>query len=449
MKIVILGAGQTGSYAALVLSQEEHDVTLIDKDPKVLEQVSRETDVATLLASEMNSRFFSTLTEEKPDLFFAATGNDETNLVACALAKNLGFPKTVALIKSRGYLQFPKLDLARLFYVDQFIGAEMMAAQELFKILIHSGDIAFEHFAHGAVVMRTIQIPDRWDKGGEPIRDLNLPQGLIAGLIRRKMGEGEEILIPHGEDHLLPGDEVTLVGEAKVMEKLHDLFSIPERRLKSVVIVGGSAVALHLSHFLLQQKVSVRIIEKSALRCHELADLLPEAIIINRDVQDPLVFVEEQVEASDALVSCTSDDGTNLLISSMAKHQGCPKSIALANNPTFIPILERSGVIPAMSARVNVANRLLSILHQETILSITSLSNDAAKIVELKVSPQSKLVGIPLANLNLPKDFLIAVIENHGRVMVGHGKCILCPDDTVIALCAPHRIEHLQSLFSS
>jgi trk system potassium uptake protein TrkA len=273
---------------------------------------------------------------------------------------------------------------------------------------------------------------------------------LIACLIRRKTPDGDQIIIPHGDDHILPGDEATLVGEAKVMNKLHEHFSIPERKVKSVVIVGGSTPAVYLSQLLLKQRAAVRIIERSYTRCRELADLLPEATVINRDGHDPQIYIEEQVEAADALVSCTADDGTNLLIASMAKHQGCPKAIALANNPAFIPLIEKSDLLPALSARINVANRLISILHEKTILSVNSLSNDAAKIVELKVSTSSKLLGIPLSTLSsqLPKDLLIAVIENHGRVLIGRGSSILCPDDTVIAVCSPHRTEQLQSLFS-
>lgn len=447
MKIVILGAGETGSYLTSCLSQEGHDVTLIDHDPKVLEQASREVDAATLLASGTSWHHLSSLLENKPDLFFAATGDDETNLVACALAKNLGFPKTAARITSREYLNCPRLNLARLFYVDHLIGAEMLSAQDLFKILIHSGDIAFEHFAHGSILMRTIQITDKWNRATIPLKDLSLPESLIAGLIRR----GDRILFPHGEDYILPGDELTVVGDAKTMLGLHDLFQVPERRVKSVVLVGGSSIALHLSHFLLQQRVAVRIIEKNPARCLELADKLPQATIINRDGKDSSLFIEEHIETADALVCCTDDDGANLLIGSMAKHLGCPKAVALTGDPAYVPLLEKAGITPALSARVNIANRLLSILHEETILSVASLSNDAAKIVELKVSPASKLLGTPLSDLSahFPKDLLIAVIENHGRVLVGRGNSILCPDDTVIALCSPHRLEHLQSLFSS
>ncbi len=97
--------------------------------------------------------------------------------------------------------------------------------------------------------------------------------------------------------------------------------------------------------------------------------------------------------------------------------------------------------------KVNVANRILSILHEGTILSVASLSHDQAKMVELKISPYSKAVGIPLSDLNLPKDLLIAVIESQGRVMVGKGNRVLCPDDIAIAICHPHQIPKLQQIF--
>jgi trk system potassium uptake protein TrkA len=449
MNIVILGAGKTGAYVAKVLSEESHDVVLVDKDAKILEQTSRESDVATLHASAPCWKIFEDLTEKRPHLFFAATGDDETNLVSCAIAKNLGFPKTIARVKERDYLNHSRLDFGRLFFVDHFIGAEVLAAQDLFNVIVHAGDIAVEHFAHGAIQMRTMQIPNRWDGAGKPIRDLSLPDDLIVGLIRRKMDEGEKVIFPHGDDHILPGDEMTVVGESKVMHRLHEIFDCPEHKVRSVILVGGTPVATHLAHFLIQQRIAVRIIEIDEARCEHLAEVLPSATIINRDGRDPQLLRSERVQDADALVSCTHHDGANLLIASLAKQFGCPKPIALIGDPAYSQVLERAGVLPALSARVNVANRILSILHEETILSIASLSCDAAKIVELKVPPSSPLVGIPLSDLSghLPKDLLIAVIESRGQVMIGKGNRILSPDDTMILICHSHQIPQIPHLF--
>lgn len=447
MNVVILGAGKTGSYVASVLSEEEHNVIIIDKDAKALETAIRSSDIASVHATAPSHQLFEDLMEHKPHLFFAATGDDETNLVACSIAKNMGFPKTIARVHSRDYLSKGQLDFSRLFFVDYFIAPEVLAAQDLFKLLVHSADLAAHHFAHGSIHMRTVLIPDLWDRGGSPICKLGLPEDLIAGLIRRKMADGETVLIPHGDDHILPGDQVTLVGKAKAIDRLHEFFNSVEPAVRSVILVGGSPVAVHLSHFLCQQKIAVRIIEKDSDRCEELAEALPFATIINRDGKDAQLLRSEKVQDVDAFVSCTDSDETNLLIAALAKQLGTKKAIAQVTDAQIIPILEKVGVIPALSARVNVANRIVSILDEETTLSVASLSGDSAKIVELKVSASSKLIGIPISDLALPKGLLIAVIESQGKVTIGKGTEILRPEDIVIAICHPAQIPKLQQLF--
>lgn len=447
MHIVILGAGKTGSYVAAILSEEGHSVTLIDQDGPLLEKLGRELDVATLHTHAPDVKTFVELLEGKPDLFLAASGDDETNVVSCCLAKQLGFPKAIARVHSPDYLEHVRFDAGKLFSVDHFIAPDVLAAQDLFKVLIHTGDIAVEHFAHGAIQMRTISIPELWDRGGTPIAKLALPETLLVSLIRRKTADGEIILFPHGDDHILPGDEATVVGEAKAIHRLHEIFHIPERPVRSVILVGGSPLALQLARFLGRQNISVRIIEANPTHCETLAEQLPNATIINRDGKDSHLLQSEHVEKADALISCTYHDGDNLLISALAKGLGCAKAIAVITDASYSSVLEKLGVTPALSARVNVVNRVLSILHEKTILSIASLSNDQAKIVEVKISPTCPLIGTPFSELKLPKDLLICAIENRGRVSIGRGQRILRAGDTAIVICHTHQIPQLQELF--
>lgn len=448
MYIVILGAGKTGSHLARVLS-EDHDVILIDQDPKSLEEASRHCDIATMHAIGPDPKLFEDLTEHRPTLFFAATGDDETNLISCCIAKNLGFPKTIARIKRKEYLNYQKLDFHRLFSIDHFMGAEILTAQNLFNEIVYAGDVASDHFAHGAIQMRTLQIPDEWDRGGVSIKDLEFPSELMIGLIRRRINDGEKILFPQGHDHILPGDEITVVGESKIMQRLHEIFKSPKRKVRSVMLIGGTEVALQLAEFLIHQGISVRVIEKDGAKCEKLAERFSQVTIIHRDGKDLQLLQSERVQDTDAFVCCLRDDGNNFFIASLAKQLGCKKAIALITDSSYSPILEKMGITPALSAQVNVANRIVSILHEEAILSVRSLGCDAAKIVELKVAASSPIVGIPLSDLRttLPKDLLIAVIENKGRVMIGKGNRILSPDDTVIAICPPHQISQIPPLF--
>ena len=450
MNIVIVGAGNIGSYIASILSQEEHNVFLIDKDLKTLEKVGRSIDVATVPGDATDWKLLENLRENEPHFFIALTGNDQTNLTACAIAKNLGYPKTIARVTETSYVTRSSLDFGRLFFVDYFIASELLTAHDILKSVISPSDLMIENFAHGAIQMRTIILPENWARPNLPICELGLPEELIVGLIRRKNAPDQDLVIfPHGDDHLLPYDEITVVGETKIMAKLGDVFGTPARSLRSVVIVGGSAVALQLARILEKQNVSVKIIERDEGRCNYLAERLSNTTIINHDGKDLNFLLSEKVQDSDAFITCMHSDEANLLISALGKQTGCKKVISLISDATLNPILRKLDVTAYISEKVKIANRILSIVHSETIISITSLCDNRAKVSEIKISAQSELIGIPLSDLGtkLPKDLLIAVIESRGKVMIGKGNRILCPGDTIIAISHPKQINEIQYLF--
>ena len=451
MNIVILGAGTLGTYVASVLSQEEHNVILIDKNPDKLEKVSRKIDVATICGCSPDWQMFEDLIENEPHLFIAMTGNDESNLTSCLIAKNLGYPKTICHINDTGYLDQSRLDFRRLFFVDHFIGAEVLAARDILKNIINPTDLAIENFANGMIQMRTIIIPVNWAKTDISVKNLSLPEEMIIGMIRRKDNESEKdlIIFPHGNDKILPNDEITVIGEAKIMYDLHKIFGASHKHLQQVVIVGGSAVGLHLARFLEKQRVSVKLFEVEKKRCHELARQLPQTTIINHDGKDLHYLASERVEKADALVSCSKHDDRNMLVAALGKKAGCKKAIALISDTALIPILHELEITSSVSEQVNIVNRILSIIHAETIISISSLADNQAKVTEIKVSVDSERAGIPISDLSphLPKDLLIAAIENKGRVMIGKGNRILSPNDTIIVISAPKHIHEFQYLF--
>ncbi len=445
MNIVILGAGNIGSYLAQVLAEEQHNVTLIDKDAKQLEKISQETDVATLCGYGSRWKLLDNLIEQEPHLFVAMTGDDETNLVACSIAKNLGYPKTVARVKEIAFLARSRLDFGRLFYVDHFIGAEVLAANDILKSILNPEDIAIENFAHGAIQMRTIIVPDSWNKTNIPLKKLNLPEEMILGLIRRN----EEIIIPHGDDHIQKNDEITIIGETKFMQDLHNFFNLEQKNIKSVMIVGGTGVGVRLAHILELRNVQVKIIDENEKRCEELADLLPKSTVVNESGKNLQFLESESIKNVDAFVSCTNEDESNFLISAIAKKMGCKKVISLISNTKFSPVLRANNIKSSVSERVNIANRILSIIHEEKIISIASLGDNQAKVLEIKVSPDCEFVGVPLSELSskLPKNLLITAIENRGRVMIGKGNRIISPNDTVILISTPDLTQDLQTIF--
>ncbi len=454
MNIVILGAGDIGTYLAQTLSKEEHNVIVIDHDPKPLEKLARSADVATRVGSGTDWHILEELLEQSPHLFLALSSSDETNLVACSIAKNLGYPKTVARVHQTSFLHRSRLDFARMFFVDHFIGTEMILANDIFKYIINPGNIAVENFAHGAVQMRTIIIPENSGVSNKSIAQLKLPESLLVGLIRRKPAFGEEmtterIIFPRGQDFLLPGDEVTLIGETKVMSQIGSFFGTPSKQVRSAVIVGGTPVAVQVCKILEEEGTQVRLIEQEEERCRFLAELLPGVTVLNQDPTDLNFLLAEKVQLSDAFVACTSSNEKNILAAALAKQAGCSEVIAQVSDESYAALLRRLGIFFNVSEKVSVANRIHAIMQEEAVISVASLYHNQAKIMEVKVSSDSQIVGIPIADLGryLPEDFLIALIENRGRIMIAKGSNILAPGDTVIVICHPKHIAELQKIF--
>jgi len=456
MNIVIVGAGDVGRYIAAMLSKEEHNVILIDKNSKILEEAGFNLDVATRLGSGTDWQLLDDLMELSPNMLIALTDDDETNLVCCSIAKHLGYPRTVARVRDNRYLNRTRLDFARIFDVDYFIGPELLVAHDIIKYMLSPGSLAIENFAHGAVQMRTFAVPSKWRKYDKPLSELNLPQGMMVGLIRRKvhdMAKGtsaeSKVIFPHGGDKILPGDEVTFIGETEVIAESHHIFGLAQKSVHSVTIVGGSRTAFNLAKLLEQRDIYVRIIDKDYATCCFFADQLPKCSILNHDATDFAFLQSEKIGRTDIFVACTGSDEVNLLTGLLAKQAGCQDVVVMLANTSYTPFVTQLGLNFAVSPRISAANHILSQILSGKVSTLISLYENQAEIMEINVSVDSKVVGIPLSELGplLPKDFLIAMIQNRGRIMVAHGNRIISPGDSVIVITSPQHAHELEKIF--
>ncbi|MBT3393702.1 MAG: Trk system potassium transporter TrkA [Waddliaceae bacterium] len=457
MNIVIVGAGDVGSHVATFLSRKENNITVVDINAHCLEDIVQNVDVAVRVGSGTDWQILEDLKEMSPDILFALTDSDETNLITCSIAKNLGYPKTVARIRKSSYLNKARLDFGRLFCVDHFICPELLVAHDIFNYALESGTVAVENFAHGAVQMRTVKVPMTWRKGDTSLCELDLPKKLVISLIMRtttsvtkgKERVHKELIFPHGNDHILPGDEVTIIGEVDAVAAVHTYFGIINKIATSAIIVGGSLVSFHLAKVLTKNGIAVKIIEKDFERCRSLAEQLPRCTILHHDATDYSFFRAEHVEDADLFVACTNKDEVNILAGGLAKEVGCKNVIVPISNAEHMPVVERMGLIHTVSPRISAANKIFTIIQTESVASMVSLYDDAAEVLEIKVTMDSQIVGIPISELasSLPKDFLFAVIQNRGRIIIASGDKILSPGDTVIVISSPNHVEGLQQIF--
>jgi trk system potassium uptake protein TrkA len=455
MNIVIVGAGGVGQYIASMLSKDQHNVILIDINQKKLERASWNMDIATRQGSGTDWQLLDDLLDLSPKFLIALTDNDEINLVSCAIAKHLGYPQTIARVRDNRFLNRTRVDFSQIFAVDHFLAPELLIANDILKYMISQGSVAVENFANGAVQLKTLLMPEKWNKADIPLSKLGLPQGIIVGLIWRKdktkPGEwnAKKVIFPHGNESLLPEDEVTFIGEAESISELHHFLGIQLKIIKSALVVGGSLTGLNLAKLLESRNISVRLLEKDYSKCCRLVEQLPNSTIIHHDGTDLNFFRAEKIEVSDVFIACTNSDETNLVSALLAKEVGCQDVVAMFSNPSYAPLATQLGINHTVSSRISAASRMLSQILSGTVRSLISFYDNQAEIIEINVSTDSKVVGIPISELGplLPEDFLIAIIQNRGRIMIANGNRILSPGDTVIVITSPRHIPELEIIF--
>lgn len=455
INIVIVGAGELGRYIASILSKEKHSIIVIDRDSKALEEVSSSLDVGTRQGSGTDWQLLDDLLEFSPDLFIALTGNDAENLVACSIAKLLHYPRTIARIKDSRYATTSRLDFGHIFNVDKFIDPELLAANEIAKCIKSPQSLFIENFAQGALQLRTILVPETWQGHSEPLKSFNLPPNIIVGLIRgeeTEEGQGgfgkRRVIFPHGSDAIFPGDEVTFIGETEALDEIDELFAIPQKKIKSLVIAGGSLTGLHLAQQM-SKEIDIKVIEKDYDTCTFLAERLPHCTIIQQDATNLDFLHSEKIGSTDMFIACTNNDEFNLLAALLSKEIGSEESIVVLKDANFVPLVKRLGLKHTISPRTSAASQILSQLYAGKITSLISLYENQAVVLEIKVSIQSKIIGIPLSELGpyLPRDFLIVMIQNRGRLMIGKGDRVISPGDTVIVVTNPKHVEELNRIF--
>jgi len=450
MHVVVLGAGRIGQYVAQSLSLDGHSVVLVDMRKEKLEEASQKMDVAIRRGLGTDWKLLAELMEEGPELVLALTEDDEVNFISCSIAKSLGNVRTIARIRDSRYLSCERFDVRRLFHVDHLVVPELLVTDQISKIALNKG-LYSESFFHGGVLLRTIIVPDRWHGAGKTFAELRTSERrLIAAVIRRKSLSGEEtIIFPHGQDALLPGDEVTLIGDSGFLHEIQNLFGQDLGVPKTAFIVGGQLVGSELARELHKKDIGVQLVESSAERCYKLAEELPQVSVLHSQNVDWEFLKAERVSDVDVFVACTISDEKNLQLALFAKELGCQKVICVLSDSATGHLAEKLGLLHVVSPRVATTDRILTLSRAEKVASVVSLYDQKAEITEVKVSLDSPIVGIPLSVLGprLPPELLIAVIYNRGRLFIAGGTHILSPQDEVIVVCHPKHRKYLEQIF--
>jgi trk system potassium uptake protein TrkA len=449
MKIIIIGAGEVGSFLSQTLSEDGHDVVLIEQNPALCQEINETQDVKTLEGNGSSAHTLMEAGASDADFILAVTNDDRTNIMACSLAKVLGAKATVARAHDQTYSDTTLVNYQLHFDIDYLVSAEALCAIELAKLIRNPQRVSVENFGRGDIEVQQISISSQCKYTGIPLRDIPLRKNVrIAYLIREGHME-----IPHAQTTLEAKDLVTLVGKSNILAKLREDLSPggPSKRVR-VVLFGGTEIAIALVRLLSNPIFKIRIIERNAYLCQQLAEQFPHITLIHGDATSLRLLEEEQVENCDFFVACSKDDEDNIMTALQAIHLGAKHTQTIINRSDYEHILNQLkdtlGLNLAVSPRKAMAQEVLRYISVKPFIELSTLPDNAGKIIEIRVSGMSPCVNKKIREIPLPSATVIVALLHKFKAMVPSAEDTILAGDRLVIVTRKNNVQELVDLFT-
>ncbi len=442
MNIFIAGGGRVGYHLARLLCADRQDVTLIESHPEKVEQMDYALDASTVLGDGSSVMLLQSMSVGAADLFVASMGNDESNLIAAAVAKGLGAKQVVARVDNPMYIDSNIL-YETVLGIDYVLSPEALAGLEIAFYILHPGVLASAEFGRGLVKMQQIRVTKSPTTGDKTLKDVIAPgRGVLLGLVNR---DGKSF-IPHGDTVIEPGDQVTLIGHHKEMKAVQQMFQAREAKPRRVAIMGGGTIGLRIAQALEGEVRTIKLFERRPEQSNKLAAVLSKAKVVCRDATSRLALEQEHIKDVDVFVAATGDDERNIMAGVLAKEVGAKKVVSVVHQPDFAPLVERLGIDLAITPRACIANRIIRLVHQGNVTSLAVLGEGQVEVVEFDIGDGSPALGKRLQDFKFPRGALIATILRGEKVIVPGGGDEIHAGDSVILIATSESLEPARKL---
>ena len=450
MKIIIVGCGKIGVAAIESLAGEGHNVIAIDNRLEVIEEIRDVYDVICICS---NGADFNTLNEagiSDTDMFIAVTGSDELNMLSCIIAKKMGAKHTVARVRNPEYNDKSLGFIKQQIELSLILNPEYLVAQEIFNILKFPAAVNVETFSRRNFEMAELLLRDN-----SPIVGMNLIElrkKFQANYLICVVQRGEEVFIPDGNFVLGSGDRIGITADPSEIQKLLKMLGILQKSVRDVMILGGGRIAYYLAKMLLASGNSVKIIDKDRGRCELLSDILPHARVICGDGTDRELLLEEGLLSSDSFVALTGMDEENILVSILASTKQVKKVIAKVNGSELSDMAEKLGLDCVVTPKHIVSGiisryaRALANSQGSNVETLYKLMDAKVEAAEFNVAADFQYKEIPIRELKIRKDILIAGIIRKRKAIIPSGDDVIMSGDKVIVIAAKTVLNDLSDI---
>ncbi len=440
---VVMGAGEVGFHLARTLSQEGHNVVVIEADPDRRERVQDAIDATVLLGNGAHVPVLEAAGVGRCDLFMAVSSNDEANLAAAVLAKSLGAERTLVRVGVAEDVTVHRRLYEEVFGVDVLLSIQLLATTRILNYVLGHNTLEVEYLARGKVQLRRIHLEEGSFLTERPLSEVAMPAGsLVVALFR-----GDRLIIPSGDDVAQVGEDALVLGTTRVIDRVERLVSPRPRAFGTVVLAGGGATGYNVARALAHEADQVRIIERDRRRARWLASKLPKLEVIHGDGTDLSLLRAERVAGARSFIASMGNDERNLMANLLAQELGVPQVIALVERTETNRLWNRLGLVNIVSPRRIAAERIKSYIDRGYSANIVSLQQGEAQVIERELAPASPAAGVNLAEMNPPGGLIVGAVERGGKIFVPRGTDRLEVGDSVILFVQEEHVPTVRLLF--
>lgn len=447
MKIVIAGAGDVGFHLAKLLSMEQQDIVLIDRDQDVLDFAATHLDVSTLYGDSASIKVLKQAEVGKARLFLAVTTSEKNNLITAILAKKLGARQTIARVNNQEYLEPEQRANFQELGIDSLISPTLLAANEIVRLLGQSRVTDIFDFENGKLSLIGVSVDDN-----SPIMNRTVEEVAAEnpGLYFKPIAilRGDRTILPRGFTQIRKRDHVYFLSNK---ERLDEILTIVGKedpvRMRNIMIIGGTEIGLKTAQ-LLEKDYNVTVIELSKENCKGLASSLNEALIIKGDPSNVELLKEEGLSRMDAFIALTPNSETNIITSLVASEEGVRKTISLVDNVDYTHISQNIGIDTIINKKLIAANNIFRFVRKGKIEAIASLHGVDAEIIEYLIHKDNRLTKKPIKDLHFPDKAVIAGIIRGEESIFPKGDFQLQKGDKVIVFTQHESLGKIERLFS-
>ena len=451
MNILILGAGQVGRTVAQSLASEENDITVIDRDPQLLQLLQERLDLRTVNGHAAHPDVLIEAGIEQADLILAVTNSDETNMIACQLAQILfKTPTRLARVRDPNYLAHPELFTPRTISIDHIVSPERLVTQAIAHLVDQPGCLQIIDLIDGRAQLAVVRVQAGSPMAGQPLRQL--PQQ-VPGLACRLVAiyRRGQVIIPGATTVVEDRDEIFFLAAREALPHFIGAFHPSQAPYHKVLVAGGGNIGRQLAECLAPRH-RVKILEVDAGRCRQLVEALESDIcVLHGDAGDADLLRGEDIGTTDVFCAVTNDEEANILSAALAKQLGVRKTIAIVNSQGYIDLVQDTAVDIAISPAQVTIGAILTHIRRGDVVAVHALRRGAAEAIELTVHGDqrtSRVIGRPITKLGLPAGTSVGIIARQGQLLFPHHDTRLAAEDRLVLFLADKgQIETVERLF--